>query len=169
MRSCRLFTLLVTGVGRRRLRVNVLVRCVLCAHREGVLVGMWVLSWSGYTVFRDCRGLLVGSGGSWLVWSCLSICHVVCYMEKQKNRGQASPRTTTTMAQTKPPTTQPFSHPTANEKNHLTHHTAAGTYEHTTHNAQRTSHAVRRSWRYQPSPAGAHSLQHICCDTTLKL
>ena len=46
MRSCRLFTLLVTGVGRRRLRVNVLVRCVLCAYRKGVLVGMWVLSWS---------------------------------------------------------------------------------------------------------------------------
>ena len=34
----------------------------------------------------------------------------------ESDRGQASPRTTTTMTQTKPPTTQPCSHQTANEK-----------------------------------------------------
>ena len=57
----------------------------------------------------------------------------------ESDRGQASARTTTTIAQTKPTTTHPCSHHTANKQNlytcHLKNQTAAGTprglpYEH---------------------------------------
>ena len=73
-----------------------------------------------------------------------------CVLHGESNKGLALPRTTTTVAQTDTPTTQPGSHQTANEPNqkpytcHLTHHTSAGTPALRTHNAPRASTASRR-------------------------
>ena len=63
----------VTSAGR--LRVTVLVRCVLSVHRGGGPVGMRIVSWWGCR-FRCCSWAF-GSGSAWSVCCCFCVCYVL--------------------------------------------------------------------------------------------
>ena len=87
--------------------------------------------------------------------SASTVCWTACCVHGESTKGLSWPRTTTTTAQTKPPTSQPCCHKTAKEQTstlhtcHLTHRTTASILSLRTHNAPRTSTVSRRCYTFQ--------------------